>query len=150
MISEHRILVVEEDQDLSRVIKILLRNEGYDVDVAYTAEEAITKSEIYTYSVAIIDVQLPDYDGIDLLSKLNEDVPPMRKIVMTGYPTLLNAIDAVNNNADVYLIKPVAFEIVVEKVKEQLKKYQEEKNYSQQKVMQFIETRLKEIRCNPR
>jgi DNA-binding NtrC family response regulator len=69
----------------------------------------------------------------------------MRKIIITGYPTLQNAVAAVNRGADAYVMKPFDVEKLLQTIKEQLKKQKEEKNYSEEKVAEFIETRIKEL-----
>jgi ActR/RegA family two-component response regulator len=69
----------------------------------------------------------------------------MRKIIITGYPTLQNAIEAVNRGADAYILKPFDVNKVLATIKEQLRKQQEELQYSQEKVAEFIETRVREL-----
>ncbi|MGB9854880.1 MAG: hypothetical protein ACPLRY_08795, partial [Candidatus Bathyarchaeales archaeon] len=71
--------------------------------------------------------------------------PKMRKIIVTGYPTLHNAIEAVNRGADAYILKPFDVEKVLATIKEQLKRQEEEKRFSQEKVAEFIEARVKEL-----
>jgi DNA-binding response OmpR family regulator len=68
-----------------------------------------------------------------------------RKIMVTGYPSTQNAIVALNKNADAYLIKPVDIEKLLSTIKEQLKLQEEERIFSEQKVAEFIESRVKEI-----
>jgi DNA-binding NtrC family response regulator len=84
-------------------------------------------------------------EGIELLTKIRETTPRMRKIIITGYPTLQNAVDAVNKGADAYLLKPFDVEKVLETIRLQLTKQKEEKEYGQDKVAEFIETRVKEL-----
>jgi DNA-binding NtrC family response regulator len=72
-------------------------------------------------------------------------MPKMRKIIITGYPALRNAIDALNKGADAYIVKPFDMGNVLKTIKEQLKKQEEEKKYNQEKVTEFIETRVKEM-----
>jgi DNA-binding NtrC family response regulator len=122
-----------------------LKAEGYIVEVAETGREAIEKSEKTFYNLALVDFRLPDCEGTLLLTKLKEWTPRTRKIMVTGYPTLQNAVDAVNKNADAYLIKPVDFEKMLEIIRDQLKKQQEEKRFDEAKVADFIETRVKEL-----
>ena len=69
----------------------------------------------------------------------------MRKIIITGYPTVHNAMEAVNRNADAYLVKPFDVGKVLFVIREQLKKQEEEKRFSQQKVTEFIETQVREL-----
>jgi ActR/RegA family two-component response regulator len=69
----------------------------------------------------------------------------MRKIIVTGYPTLQNAISAVNKGADAYVMKPFEVEKILQTIREQLKKQEEDKRYSEEKVVEFIETRIKAL-----
>lgn len=95
--------------------------------------------------MALIDIRLPDMEGIELLTKLRDTKPKMRKIIVTGYPTLQNAVAAVNKSADGYVLKPFDVENILLTIKEQLKKQAEEREFSEEKIAQFIETRVKEI-----
>jgi DNA-binding response OmpR family regulator len=79
------------------------------------------------------------------LKEMRETVPRTRKIMVTGYPSLQNAVDALNKNADAYLIKPVEIRELVRKVKEQLQEQEDERQFSEQKVAEFIETRVNEL-----
>jgi len=124
---------------------MILEDEGYVVDTAETAQEGIEKSHSSFFNLALIDIRLPDMEGIDVLAKLKETTPKLRKIIMTGYPTLQNAIAAVNRNADAYVLKPFNVDSVLQVIKEQLEKQKEEKNYSETKVAEFIESRAKEM-----
>ena len=93
----------------------------------------------------MIDVRLPDMEGIELLSKLRGTKPKMRKIIVTGYPTLQNAVSAVNKGADAYVMKPFEVEKILQTIREQLTKQEEEKSFSEEKVVEFIETRIKAL-----
>ncbi|MEM2968007.1 MAG: response regulator [Candidatus Bathyarchaeia archaeon] len=140
-----RILVIDDDENIRKVLKTILEDEGYIVDTAETAKESIEKSEKSFYNVALIDVRLPDMEGIELLPKLRDTKPKMRKVIVTGYPTLQNAIAAVNKGADAYIVKPFEVDKILETIREQLKKQEEEGRYSEEKVVEFIETRIKEL-----
>ena len=140
-----RILVVDDDENIRVTIEAILENEGYAVDVAVNGREAIKKSESTAYNVALIDIRLPDMEGTELLTSMKDTVPKVRKIIITGYPSMQNAIDAVNRNADAYLVKPVDVDKLLKLVRRQLKLQEAEKKYNQQKVAEFIETRAKDI-----
>ena len=79
-------------------------------------------------------------EGIEVLSKLRSTKPKMRKIIVTGYPTLQNAVNALNKGANAYVMKPFDVEKILQTIKEQLLKQQEEKSYTEEKVVEFIET----------
>jgi DNA-binding NtrC family response regulator len=140
-----RILVVDDDENIRKVLVAILEDEGYSVDSVDTARKAIEKTRINYYNLALIDVRLPDMEGIELLTKMRDTTPKMRKIIITGYPTLQNAVEAVNKGANAYVMKPFDIEKVLKEIEEQLKKQAEEKRYSQEKVTEFIETRVREL-----
>jgi len=140
-----RILIVDDDENIRKVLVAILEDEGYTVDSVGTARKAIEATKRKFYNVALIDIRLPDMDGTDLLLRIRDTVPRIRKIIITGYPTLQNAIDAVNRRADAYIMKPFDVEKVLRTIKEQLQKQEEEKRYSQEKVAEFIETRVHEL-----
>jgi len=140
-----RILVVDDDESVRKVLSLILEEEGYVVDTAENGKEAIEKSESKCYNLALIDIRLPDMKGTKLLTAMKETTPKMAKIIITGYPTLKNAIETVNKGADAYILKPFNMDNILETIKEQLKKQQETKKYSEEKVTEFIKTRVKEV-----
>lgn len=140
-----RILIVDDDESITNSMKTILEDEGYLVDTAVTGAGAIRKTEKTAYNIALLDIRLPDMEGVELLKLIKEGVPRTRKIMVTGYPSMQNAIAALNRSADAYLIKPVDVESLLRIVKEQLKLQEEEIEFSEQKVAQFIETRVKEL-----
>lgn len=126
-------------------MQAILEDEGYIVETAETAKKGIERSEKELYNLALIDVRLPDMEGIELLSMLRSTKPKMRKIIVTDYPTLQNAIATVNKDADAYVMKPFEVEKILQTIQEQLKKQEEERRYSEDKVVEFIETRIKDL-----
>jgi len=140
-----RILIVDDDENIRKVLTTILEDEGYIVESVGTAKKAIAKTGKKFYNLALIDVRLPDMEGIELLTRMKDTTPKMRKIIITGYPTLQNAVKAVNRGADAYIIKPFDMKKTLRTIEEELMKQEEEKRYSQQKVAEFIETRVKEL-----
>jgi DNA-binding NtrC family response regulator len=140
-----RILVVDDDENITATLQAILENEGYAVDVAANGTEAIKKSKDAVYNVALVDIKLTDMEGTELLTRMRDSVPKIRKIIVTGYPSMQNAIDAVNKNADAYLMKPVDVDKLLRVVGEQLKLQEAEKKYSEEKVTEFIAARVSEI-----
>jgi DNA-binding NtrC family response regulator len=141
-----RILVVDDDESIRKVLATVLEERGYIVDVAENGKEAIKKSFLNFYNLALIDIRLPDMEGVELLTGLKETTPRMIKVIITGYPSLQNTVDAVNKGADGYLIKPFDMKTVLNTTKELLEKQQKERRYSEQRVAEFIETRVKELK----
>ena len=145
MNNETRILIVDDDDTIRSTMKAILEDEGYKVDLAANGKEGVQKAEKTTYNIALLDIRLPDMEGIELLKLMKPAIPRTRKIMVTGYPSTQNAIEALNKNADAYLIKPVDIEKLLSTIKEQLKLQEEESKFSEEKVAEFIESRVNEI-----
>ncbi len=126
-------------------MKTILEDEGYIVDLAANGNDAIEKTKKSAYNIALLDIRLPDMEGMELLKLIKDTVPRTRKIMVTGYPSMQNAIAALNKNADAYLVKPIDIENFLSIVKEQLQLQENEKEFSEQKVAEFIETRVKNL-----
>jgi len=103
------------------------------------------QSKTKIYNLALLDIRLPDMKGTKLLTAMKETTPKMIKIIMTGYPSLQNAIKAVNKGADAYMLKPLNMNDAIRTIRRHLKNQKQAKNYSEQKVAEFIETRAKEF-----
>jgi len=145
MAESARILVVDDDESIRKVLATILEEKGYVVDTAQSGKEAIEKSNVKFYNLALIDIRLPDMEGTKLLTAMKETTPKMVKIIITGYPSLQNAIEAVNKGADAYILKPFKVDSVLDVIREHLRKQQEARKYSEEKVTEFIETRAKEL-----
>ena len=145
MSERKRILVVDDDASIRTTISLILEAEGYIVDAVGTGQEAIEKANSSYYNLALLDYRLPDMEGTVLLNAFKETTPKMVKIMVTGYPSMSNAIDSVNRKADAFLVKPVDPAILIQTVKSELKKQEEAEAYSEKKVTEFIETRIKQI-----
>mgnify|MGYP005852512897 CR=1 FL=1 len=140
-----RILVIDDDESIRKVLATILEEKGFIVDTAKDGKEAIKKSKEKFYNLALMDIRLPDTNGTKLLTKIRDTTPKMRKIIITGYPSLQNVVEALNKGADAYITKPFDMDKVLKTIEEQLKKQEEEKKYCQEKVTEFIETRVKEL-----
>ena len=95
-----RILIVDDDENIRKVLTAILEDEGYTVESVDIAKKAIERTRRKFYNLALIDIRLQDMEGIELLTKMRDTKPKMRKIIITGYPSLQNAIEAVNRGTD--------------------------------------------------
>jgi DNA-binding NtrC family response regulator len=143
-----RILIVDDDEAIRVTIKAILEDEGYIVDLASSGKEAVQKTNETVYNLALLDIRLPDIEGVELLKLMKDTLPRTRKIMVTGYPSIQNAISALNKNADAYLLKPVDVEKLLEVVEKQLQAQEEENKFSEEKVAEFIESRVKDLSIN--
>ena len=140
-----RILIVDDDESVRKTFSIILEANGYVVDTAESGKEAIEKSNKAFYNVALIDIRLPDMEGTKLLTAMKDTMPKMVKIIVTGYPALQNAVEAVNNGANAYVLKPPKMNDLLATIKEQIRKQREERSFSEEKIASFIQQRIREI-----
>jgi DNA-binding NtrC family response regulator len=127
-LKQKRILVVDDDQAVLKPITSILGLQGYTVDTAETGKEAIEKSNLNIYNLALIDVRLPDMEGTKLLTAMREMTPRMIKVILTGYPSAKNRAEATQRHADGYIVKPVRIDDLLKTVKECLRKQDEAKD----------------------
>jgi len=99
------------------MLSLVLDNEGYQVEAVKNGKEAIKTCEKFHFDVALIDIELPDIKGTELLSKLKQLRPNMIKIIITGHPSLESAMKAVNERADGYILKPFKAEDLLKLIK---------------------------------
>lgn len=144
-----RILIVDDEEGIRKSSQAVLEDKGCLVDTAENGQEAITKSNTKFYNLALVDIRLPDMDGVALLTEMRETTPKMAKIILTGYPSLDNAIAAVNKGADGYIVKPFTMENLLSTIMEHLQRQREAKRYSEEKVKEYIESRVKEQEAQP-
>jgi len=90
------------------------------VDAVETMQEALEKTKENYYALVLVDRKLPDADGIELLKKIEDTDPKIRKILFTGFPSIDNVQAALSLGAHAYLTKPVDPKEIVETVKKQL------------------------------
>jgi len=140
-----RILVIDDEEGIRRTVSMTLKHAGFSVDTAENGKQAIEMSEANFYNLALIDIRLPDMEGTELLTAMKETTPRMIKIILTGYPALENAVRAINKRVDGYLIKPVNTDELRRFIKENLDKQKHESEYTQQRLTQYVETRVKEL-----
>lgn len=109
--SAQRSLLIVEDEDIIRTtLAEFLTGQQYRVAQAGTVAEAIKLAQQHEFHVAICDVQLPDGDGLRLLRKLLQINPATCILIITAYATVENAVEAFQAGAFDYLVKPVIFD----------------------------------------
>ncbi len=116
--SIHRsVLICEDEEVIRRSLAELLQGEGYVVSPAANLTDAVSLARSHDFDVAICDVMLPDGDGVDLLKRLVRLNPRTSVLVITAYATVENAVEAFQAGAFDYLVKPVIFDDLLNKLK---------------------------------
>jgi DNA-binding NtrC family response regulator len=139
------ILIVDDDENICKTLSAILQGKGYNTDTAKNGREAIERSGKKFFNLALLDIRLPDMEGTKLLTMMHEAMPKMVKIMLTGYPSLKNAVEALNLGADAYIIKPVDPEKLIKIIEEKLEKQREAKKISEERVAKWVKTRVREI-----
>jgi len=107
MFSNPRVLLVDDDPDITLALSDYLRMEGFDVEVAETGNGAIHKSTTQSYDVVLLDVGLPGRDGIEVLGELAERKPQLPVVLLTAFTSLQKTTPPDKlNKAFAYLTKP--------------------------------------------
>ncbi len=105
--NKRNMLVIDDDRAILKVFSRIFEKNGYAVAVAETGKEAEEKIGKQNYDATLVDIRLPDMNGVDLLPIMQEISPKMVKIVMTGQTNPDYANRATQNGADAFLSKPV-------------------------------------------
>ena len=111
------ILIVDDDPSLAATLKEFLLREGYHVDVALSAAEALSIHERNPrISLALVDMIMPLTDGLTLSDELRRRSPDIHVVMMTGYGTIESAVEAIKRGAEDYITKPFDYVAVRKKI----------------------------------
>jgi len=100
------ILLMEDELSVAKGLETILTEEGYDVDLAMTGRSALDKFGENVFDLLVADIRLPDMDGLDVVRQVKDASPDTEAIVITGYPSVSSAVNAVKIGAFEYLRKP--------------------------------------------
>lgn len=136
------ILIVDDDESICMTLAAILQPKGYRTTIANTGKEAIEKTRSGYFNLALIDVKLPDMEGIRLLEKLQETAPETIKIVLTGYPSMQTAIEALNLGADSYITKPIAPTSLLRAIADKLETQQRTSKITRDSVIEWVRSQI--------
>jgi two-component system response regulator GlrR len=117
-----KILVLDDDQNLLRVIKMRLEANEYQVATAIQAEEAVEIAKAEGIDLALVDLKLAGKNGIEVMEELHEINPEMPIIILTAYGTIKSAVEAMKRGAYSYLSKPFDYHDLLFQIKNGLEK----------------------------
>lgn len=101
-----KILLMEDEVNVARGLKMIFNGEGYEVDVATTGQSALDQFQQKTFDVLVADLRLPDLDGLEVIKQVKERQPETEVVVITGYPSVATAVESMKRGAVDYLPKP--------------------------------------------
>src|SRR5262249_14050110 len=102
-----RLLVVDDDQDLRDLLGLRFRRQGFSVTEAGSGQETLAQPGATRWDVALVDLQLPDLSGLDLLEQLKARQPDLEVLMLTAHATVETATEAMKKGAYDYLTKPL-------------------------------------------
>jgi DNA-binding response OmpR family regulator len=117
-----RILVVDDDRRLCAIIKRGLLEEAYAVDLAYDGEEGEYLAEVNPYDLIILDIMLPNKDGIEVCQELRAKKINTPILMLTAKDTVEDRVTGLDTGADDYLVKPFAFSELLARVRALLRR----------------------------
>lgn len=105
--SRPEIMIVDDDMNLCESLEMILNEVGYGVLSVYNGKDALQAAKEHEFDAAIIDIRLPDIDGVEVLRQLNQMDTNMGIMMVSGEATVETAVDSLNQGADAFLLKPV-------------------------------------------
>jgi putative two-component system response regulator len=144
---EDRILIVDDESTICSLMDRRLTREGYSCVTANNGKEALDLFLRNPFSLVLSDIRMPEMDGIELLKTIRTLSPKMMMVMVTGYPEINMAVEALRLGAYDFILKPADLELVVHSVKKALekKKLEEEVEAYQVNLERLIEERTAKL-----
>ena len=117
-----RILIIEDESSLAEIISTKLKQEKYEVDVCLDGEEGLYNALTNAYDLIILDIMLPNINGVEILNKIKEEDISSNVIMLTAKSSLDDKLDCFEFGADDYVTKPFHIEELIARVGVQLRK----------------------------
>ncbi len=114
---KRKILIVDDEKNMRETIKSILQDEGYQVSTAESGETALRNMEEALFSIMIADLKMPRMDGVELLRRAKKINPEMEVLMITAYPTVATAVEAMKQGAYDYIVKPFNPEEIILTIK---------------------------------
>ena len=112
-----KVLVAEDEEDLNDIIEKKLRVEGYDVDPCFNGAQALEHLIFADYDAAVLDIMMPEMDGIQVVEKLRQNGKQTPVIFLTAKDTIQDKIKGLNTGASDYVVKPFSFDELIARLK---------------------------------
>ena len=117
-----RILIIDDERPILMTLEALLERRGYQVDTAPTASQGLKLLKAKSPALVLLDLQLPDAEGLEMLDRIKTELPEMQVIILTAHDSLHNAIESIKRGAYHFISKPYAPEELLSLVEKALEK----------------------------
>lgn len=112
-----RALVVDDEDSILQLLAMALRYEGWDVDTASTGSEALEKLRSFDPDVAVLDIMLPDFDGLQVLSRLRSEGSLIPVLFLTALDSVDDRVNGLTAGGDDYVVKPFSLEELIARLR---------------------------------
>ena len=120
--NNHRVLIIDDERPVLMTLEALLTRHGYHVETAPTAAQGLKLIRSKPPTLVLLDLQLPDADGLETLDLIKTEVPQIQVIILTAHDSLHNAIESIKRGAYHFISKPYAAEELLSLVEKALEK----------------------------
>jgi len=130
------ILIIDDDEGSCKTLNLIFNKKGFKTETALTGKEALEKLKKKFYNLILLDIRLPDIEGIELLTPIKQIHPDMDVIMITAYASIETAVRALNEGAAAFITKPVNMDEVLAIINNMLNKQRliTEKRQAEQKL----------------
>ncbi len=118
----HHVLIIDDERPVLMTLEALLKRHGYHVDTAPTAAQGLKLLKSKSPTLVLLDLRLPDADGLEMLDRIKSEVPKVQVIILTAHDSLHNAIESIKRGAYHFISKPYAPEELLSLVEKALEK----------------------------
>src|SRR4026209_2413902 len=120
--NNHRVLIIDDERPVLLTLEALLKRHGYHVETASTASQGLKLLRSKPSTLVLLELQLPDADGLETLDQIKTEVPQTQVIILTAHDSLHNAIESIKRGAYHFISKPYAPEELLSLVEKALEK----------------------------
>jgi DNA-binding NtrC family response regulator len=118
----HRVLIIDDERPVLMTLEALLKRHGYQVETAPTAAQGLKVLKSKSPTLVLLDLRLPDADGLEMLDRIKTELPEVQVIILTAHDSLHNAIESIKRGAYHFISKPYAPEELLSLVEKALEK----------------------------
>ncbi|MRJ76686.1 response regulator [Aeromicrobium sp. SMF47] len=112
-----RVLVVDDEVNIAELLQMALRYEGWEVQVAHTGRKAVAMAKDFAPDAIVLDIMLPDYDGMEVLRKVRSFAPDVPVLFLTARDSVEDRVAGLTAGGDDYVTKPFSLEEVIARVR---------------------------------
>jgi len=111
-----KVLLVDDEQDFLEAMATRMKDRGMEVSTTTSAADALKKVEEGAYDAVVLDLMMPEMDGLEVLKAMKEKRPELQIILLTGYATVQKGVEAMKFGAMDFIEKPADLKILTEKI----------------------------------